>query len=811
MLVAVLLAPLIALFQTAPSANPVAPFAPSPGSALEAALSSGLPSATAFEPAAAPDSGPGFQARLSFAQTSVQPGGEADLAIELRFAPGWKIYHPLILDTGLPTEVEFELPKGVTVGELRFPAPTWSTIAEGELKQEFLGLESPVVMLTKVRVAPDTPAGPLTLKATASALACKGLCVPAEAEATAVLPVLTDPPAPANQQLFEDARRNLPQQFSEADNIAGSRVLAAHTQLPVGERGTIVAAVRVKSGHHIQDRDPGVEGLIPSRLYIEHVGGLKFLDQVWPQPYVKEYPELGKVRELGGDFVIQAPFEVEQDFEPKKLRLRALFEYQVCADTGICFPSNLAEGYIEFEVVPAGAPAVASTDPILAKLGEVGEASPAASPSRAGTTAIPPNLLWVFLAAFAGGAILNVMPCVLPVISLKIFGFVQQAHEQRGRIFRMGLAYTAGIMASFLLLAILMVYAGLAWGGLMQRPEFLIGLVAVVFAFALSLLGVYEISLPGRITSAAGEAAARGGYVGAFMNGILTTLLATSCVAPLLGTAIGVLMQLPNPYLAGAGIMVVGAGLATPYLLLTAFPSWLRFLPKPGPWMVTFKQVVGFLLIAVVVWLLSILMKMIDHAMLQGTLGLICAIGFGCWLIGRIRLSDGTGRWAAHWSLALLFAGGGGFLSFWVFSPRVERIPWQEWKPGMAQRLAAEGNTVFLDYTAEWCPNCKTIEAVVLNSQEVAAQFAKFGVYPIRVDFTTKDSEIQEELRQHGRSGVPTYVMIPAYKPNEPIVLPEMPSGETVLEALRQAGPSKQRPEFWSTPPNTQPTEAVCR
>ena len=356
-------------------------------------------------------------------------------------------------------------------------------------------------MLTKVRVAPDTLPD-LDAEGHRCALACKGLCVPAEAEATAVLPVSTDPPAPANQQLFEDARRNLPQQFSEADNIAGSRVLAAHTQLPVGERGTIVAAVRVKSGHHIQDRDPGVEGLIPSRLYIEHVGGLKFLDQVWPQPHVKEYPELGKVRELGGDFVIQAPFEVEQDFEPKKLRLRALFEYQVCADTGTCFPSNLAEGYIEFEVVPAGASAVAST--IHCQIQRSRRSLARGVAPKSGTTAIPPNLLWVFLAAFAGGAILNVMPCVLPVISLKIFGFVQQAHEQRGRIFRMGLAYTAGIMASFLLLAILMVYAGLAWGGLMQRPEFLIGLVAVVFAFALSLLGVYEISLPGRI-NAAGE------------------------------------------------------------------------------------------------------------------------------------------------------------------------------------------------------------------------------------------------------------------------------------------------------------------
>jgi thiol:disulfide interchange protein len=846
MLLSILLAPIIALLQTAPpptvdtAASALNPSLGAPAlksdSALMAVISD--PSTSALSAAAlggddsvaaalnsdaaaaaasealtdGPASGawragptssdPGFQARLYAAQSSVQPGKSVEVAIELRFAPGWHIYHPLILDTGYATTIKFDTP-GVSADKLRFPVPEFDTDTDGGVKQEYLGLESPVVVLTKLHVAPDTPPGPLTVKATVGALACKAQCVPVNAEATLDLPVSADASLPANEKLFQDARRALPQPLEQADYVTGSRVLASHTKIPAGGRGTIIAAIHVKPGHHIQDHNPGVEGLIPTRLYIEHAGdaeSLKLFDQAWPQPRVREDAG-GKVRELAGDFFIRVPFEVEKDAKPGPKRLRAMFHYQTCADKGTCYAANMAEAAVEFKVVPTGAPAVANTDPIVAKADSAPTAV-AASPAAGVAGRATPNLLLVFLAAFVGGMILNVMPCVLPVISLKIFGFVQQAHDDRGRIFRMGLAYTCGILASFLLLAILMIYAGLAWGGLMQRPEFLIGLAAVVFAFALSLLGVYEINLPGAATSMAGEVAAHGGYGGAFMNGVFATLLATPCVAPFLGSAVGVLTQLPNPYIGGAGIMVVGAGLATPYLLLTAFPGWLKFLPKPGPWMVTFKQIVGFILLVVVVWLLSVLLKMIDQRTFEGTLGLLCAVGAGAWTLGRIRLGDSRARWASQWMLALALAGGGGWLSYWAFSKGVERIPWQKWtEPGIGERLAAQGNTVFVDYTAAWCVTCISNEAGVLNTEAVAGEFSKLGVYPIRADFTTRDPKIQEELRKYGRTGVPTYVVIPAEKPDSPVVLWETLTKDAVVDALKRAGPSRQRPEFWSAPP----------
>lgn len=410
----------------------------------------------------------------------------------------------------------------------------------------------------------------------------------------------------------------------------------------------------------------------------------------------------------------------------------------------------MAEGFVDFEVVPANAPAVENDDPILKTLPAAPEGDgDAAAVAAPGADKQLPNLIVVLLFAFIGGAILNVMPCVLPVISLKIFGFMQQAGDDRGRIFRMGLAYAGGVMASFVVLAVLMVFAGLAWGGLMQQPGFLIGLSAVVFAFALSLLGVFEIQLPGVATSVAGEAASKEGYAGAFLNGILATLLATPCVGPFLGSAVGILAQLPA-LTAGAGILVVGLGMATPYVLLTAFPGWLRFLPKPGPWMVTFKQIVGFILVVVVVWLLSILIEMVNHGTILGTLGLLCLVGIGCWLLGKITLSDSPGRSATIWIAALALMFGGGWTSFLVFEAS-STIPWQPWEPGIAERLAEEGYTVYVDYTASWCLTCQWNKKFVLERSRIVRQFEKLGIYPVKADFTNYDKQMHKELSAQPR------------------------------------------------------------
>lgn len=750
-----------------------------------------LPVVALLQPAGTPK----LAVKLYAAHDAIQPGGQTELAVEIEVEEGWHVYDPIILDTGAPTTVSFEVPPGVTFGELRFPTPY---LAE-EFDLEYLAHEGRIVVLTTLELAADTDLESLTIKAKVDALACKELCIPIKAEATLTLDVTEQTPAAANEKLFEDARDELPPPLAKADYIKGSRVLISHTQVPVGGAAELVAVVRVERDHHIQDRDPGVEGFIASRLFVEERDGINFDPdrETWPAPRVHDVQGLGRVREQSGEVVIRVPFVIDDaEFKPGPIRLNVLFQYQACRDEGACYPPIVAGGAVEFEVIPAGEPGVANTDPILEKLGPL-PAKGSGEDGRAGTAGprSTPPIAIVLLFAFLGGVILNIMPCVLPVISLKIFGFVQQAGDDPQRVFRMGLVYAAGIMASFAVIAVLMVTLGLAWGGLMQQPGFLIGLSAVVFAFALSLLGVFEIQLPGAAMDVAEAATRKEGYAGAFFNGVMATLLATPCVGPFLGSAVGVLAQLP-PLVAGSGIMVVGLGLALPYVLLTTFPGWLRFLPKPGPWMVVFKQVVGFILVAVVIWLLSILIEMVDHGRVLGTLGLLCAVGIACWLLGKVTLSDSFRRTATIWVAALGLIVGGGWTSFRVFGLS-EKIPWQEWEPGIAERLAEEGYTVYVDYTAKWCLICQANKTFVLNTDRVAGMFDRLKIYPVKADFSEANPDMQQELRGHDRDGVPLNIVLPAGKPDQVIVLPEILTTRIVLDALAKAGPSRNTPPFW--------------
>ncbi len=744
-----------------------------------------IPVILLFQPAASPK----FSARLYAAHQWIQPGGQTELAIELEIEKGWHIYHPIILDTGAPTTVTFELPPGLTVGELQFPAPYLGK----EYDLEYLALSGRITVLTTLELVPDAATDAIPIKAQVFALACKELCLPVRAEATLTLKVASEPPPPANEEFFRKARASIPRPLEKAEYLEGSRVLARHTAVPIGQPSELVAEIRVRPGHHIQDRDPGVPDLVPSRLFIQAHDGIKLEkgNQAWPLPRIHEVKDLGRVREQAGQVLIRTPFVVDDlDFKPGRVRLSVLFQYQACRDGGVCYPPMLATGSVEFDVLPAGQAAVANPDPLVAGLTPVGPGPAQPAPAER-------SLPVVFLFALIGGVILNVMPCVLPVISLKVFGFVRQAGDDPRRVLRMGLVYAAGILASFAVLAFLMVTFRLAWGGLMQRPEFLIGLSAVVFAFALSLLGVYELQLPGAAADAASAAASKEGYAGAFFSGVMTTLLATPCVGPFLGSAVGVLSRLPSPT-AATGIMVVGVGFAAPYVLLTAFPAWLRYLPKPGPWMVTFKQAVGFILVGVVLWLLSILIRTVDPEQMLGTLGLLCSVSLGCWLLGKITLSDSRRRSVTLLTMAMGVTVGGGWVSFEVFSRKATRIPWQDWEPGIAERLSAQGYAVYVDYTAEWCLTCQTNKKLVLESERVSREFARLGIYPIRADFTRFNPQMQSELQRHGRNGVPLNVVLPPGRPDQPIVLPELLTAQTVLDALARIQPSRTTPSFWS-------------
>lgn len=766
-----------------------------------------------------------LKARLLLAAESLQPGQSSQVAIELKVDPHWHLYYPILLSAGLPTEVTFDAPPELKVGAVQFPRPI---LAEFQ-KAEYLGYEEKTTLLADITAAADAkPGSKLTLKVAVSGLACKEACIPVSAEAELQIAISAEAGKPADEKLFGEARRDLLPPLAKAPYLEGSRLLASHTKIRVGGSGELVAVLNVKRRHHIQDPDPGVEGFIGSRLFIESIDGLTLKDPIWPKPREKTVPDIGKVREQAGEVIVRIPFTVaDEKFEPRSLRLRTLLQYQVCKDEGECYPPEMAEGFFEFDVIPAGKSGEKNSDPLLAKLGGDGSAkepktaAPAGGSSASAAPAAPQekpplNLFVVFLFAFLGGVILNVMPCVLPVISLKIFSFMQQAGEDPGRVLRMGLVYAGGILASFAVLAAIMVALDIPWGGLMQRADYVIVMSAVVFAFALSLLGVFELKLPGVVENVAGSVTTREGYAGAFLNGLMATALATPCVGPFLGTAMGILVQLP-PVVRAAGIMTVGVGLALPYVLLSAFPGWLKFMPRPGNWMIVFKQIMGFVLLATVVWLLWVLAALVSPEQLVATLAFLVAVGFACWMVGLLTFSSTHARTYGTWAGAVAALVAGWFVSFgWlgggtmgggpaptdnvaVVEGGAGGLTWLPWRKGLAEELSAKGYTVYVDFTAKWCLTCQTNKKVVLQTAAVMDQVRKQNVVLLLADFTRPNPDIKAELRRYNRAGVPLNIVVPAGRPQDVIVLPEILTQSIVLEALEKAGPSTNEKKYDET------------
>jgi len=398
---------------------------------------------------------------------------------------------------------------------------------------------------------------------------------------------------------------------------------------------------------------------------------------------------------------------------------------------------------------------------------------------------------------FLGGVILNLMPCVLPVISLKIFGFIQQAGQSRQKIFRSGIAFTIGIFAWFIALALLFIAlkgAGrdVTWGGFQfTNPYFVLALSVIVLVFALNLFGVFETSLPQSMTRGLLSTTERKDDLGSFFQGVFATVLATPCTAPFLGTALGFAFT-QSPAIILSMFVAIAAGMGAPYLLLSVQPAWLRFLPKPGPWMLHVKQFMGFLLLATLLFLLYVLgaQRGVEGAIWASCFLLVVSVA--CWMKGAFVVPTAS---AAKRNivlvvmLVLVLASGVYFIGDKFQSAKVAsadsqlRGGWQAFTPERLQAELGQGHTVFVDFTAAWCLTCKFNEANVLQSSEVREAFQRHGIVKLKADWTNGDPVITKLLQQFGRPGVPLYVLYPG-KSEEPIVFPELLTKSMVLEKL---------------------------
>src|SRR5437773_7384507 len=407
------------------------------------------------------------------------------------------------------------------------------------------------------------------------------------------------------------------------------------------------------------------------------------------------------------------------------------------------------------------------------------------------------GVLTFLLFGFLGGIILNLMPCVLPVISLKIFGFIQQAGQSRQKILRSGIAFTIGIFAWFIALALLLIAlkgAGkeVTWGGFQfTNPYFVLALSVIVLVFALNLFGVFEVSLPQSVTRGLLSTSERKDLFGSFFQGVFATVLATPCAAPFLGTALGFAFT-QSAAIILAIFIAIAAGSGAPYLLLSAQPAWLRFLPRPGAWMVHVKQFMGFLLLATLLFLLYVLGA---QRGLEGAIWASCfllVISIACWMKGAFAVpTASTSKRGVVLVLILLLVLASGvyfigdkFQSTKVASGDLQlRGDWQAFTPERLQAELEQGRTVFADFTAAWCLTCKFNEASVLESQDVREAFQRRGIVKMKADWTNGDPVITKLLQQFGRPGVPLYVLYPG-KNGQPVVFPELLTKSMVLEKL---------------------------
>jgi thiol:disulfide interchange protein DsbD len=419
-----------------------------------------------------------------------------------------------------------------------------------------------------------------------------------------------------------------------------------------------------------------------------------------------------------------------------------------------------------------------------------------------GTVVIPPpSIDWTALLqsaalAFLGGLILNLMPCVFPVLFLKGLSLVQSGSEERHRLRVHGLVYTVGILASFwaLVAALLALRAAgsiLGWGFLFQSPIFLALMAALLFFLGLSLAGQFEIGLT--LTSAGGSLAEKQGYAGSFFTGVLAVVVATPCTAPFMGAAVGyALAQLPA--ITFAIFTALALGLAAPYVALTLQPAWTRVLPRPGAWMEVLKQAVSVPIFATVIWLAWVLAQAYGAATLAALLAAFLLLAIAGWFLGRWPAK----RWSTGIAAVILL----GVIGLAVLGKQMaeENAPatgsanaavgsgaaWEPWSADAVSRYQAQGRPIFVDFTASWCLSCQVNERVALRRPEVQQAFQSGNVALLKADWTRHDEAITQALTSMGRSGVPAYALYTPGNP-DPQLLPEVLTPGIVMGALNDA------------------------
>ncbi|MGU3536239.1 protein-disulfide reductase DsbD family protein [Methylobacterium sp. A54F] len=663
------------------------------------------------------------RASLVAEPASVRAGTPFTVGIRMAMKRGWHVYWRNPGDSGLPPEVTWTLPAGFSAAPIQWPTPERIPVAT----LMNYGYEGTVTLLVTMTPPPSLdPAEPVRLAGRLSYLVCEEICIPGSADIALSLPVGDAAPNPETARSIADARAALPKPAP-----APARLSTEGERLVLSLAAPGLDASGVRSAAFFPYSESALDNAAPQDLSVDGTGLHLRLTRADPKA-------------------------------PAPASLPGVLAYET--NDGTRFAYALGE-----------APAPAA--------GQVPDTSAAPTPAPEESLT-----LWS-AAAFAllGGLVLNLMPCVFPVLSIKVLALVRHSGESAARVRLHGLAYTLGVVGSFLALAGLLIGlkgggASLGWGFQLQSPVVVAGLAYLLLAMGLSLSGVFHL---GAGLAGVGDGLTRReGLEGSFFTGVLATVVATPCTAPFMGGAVGYALTQSAP----AALVVfasLGLGLALPFLALTAWPAALRALPRPGAWMETLKQALAFPVYATVAWLIWVLAQQVgSDGLLAALLGLVL-VAFSAWAWERGTQAAPFGRMVSRTLAAAALVAAGGLVVTMAHEPAggtARAEGGDAYSQARLDGLLAEGRPVLVNLTAAWCITCQVNERAALGTEAVRAALRARGITYLKGDWTNQNPEITRLLARHGRSGVPLYLLYAGG--SEPVVLPQILTQGSVLAAL---------------------------
>lgn len=670
-------------------------------------------------------------------QKSVKPGEALWVGLRMKMDDEWHVYWKNPGDSGLQPTIKWNLPEGFFAGEIQWPYPHRINVPP----LTTYGYENQVILFALIQT-PQKIDGDVVIKARVDWLACKIECIPGRADLELKLPVTATTPQfdPALKKVFEDTQKKWS-----------------------------ISVAKVETQAYEQNGE----------VFFE----------IGPQPVIKENSQISFFPDRS-DVINHAATQVlKKDDNNYTLSIEksALQTKPLNSLSGILVNESGWEGvdYPQAMLVNSSVQQIVSN---AVKMPTANSVAPNGSTM---------TLIAACVFAVIGGLILNLMPCVLPVLSLKILHLVEHSRNRK-KAFTSGLVFAAGIIVSFWILAFILISlrslgSAIGWGFQFQSPVFVVAIAMILFIFALNLFGVFEIGTG--LTTLGNAAAGKKGYTESFLSGVLATIVATPCTAPFMGTALSFALS-RSAFEAFAVFTCLGVGMAIPVVILSRFPKLLKSIPKPGPWMNTMKVILGFILLASVIWLVWVFGLQKGIAALTALLASFLCLSVGLYFYGRAQIPVKKSFLVIYNAGLFILVG---FMVAWyaVQQPVVvkasapsamvdsaNKFVWQNYSQTLFHDLIQSKRPFFLDFTAAWCLSCQVNDRVALSDQRVIDAFLEHKIIPVKADWTNNDPEITAALAAYGRNSIPLYVFYPG-DGAPPVMLPEIITPGIVLDFLQ--------------------------